>query len=1136
MIRSSLSLFVVLSFLGLPTAFLHAQEFAAQINGVVKDQSGGVVPGAKIVATDIATNVPHTTESNQDGIFHFPALPPARYRVTCSVSGFKTFEQGPITLQVNQIFELNVTLQPGATSEQITVSAEAPPLDTQTASLSQVVTTRSIQNLPLNVRDPMALVGLTAGVVFGPNFGNGGGSDVGRNFFKSDFNVGGGRSGTQEILLDGAPDETSDVNRGVIDPPVDSVQEFSVQTNSFDAQFGRTSGGVVNIITKTGTNEFHGVAYDFERHSVLDANNFFNNRAGLPKVSFQRHQVGGNVGGPIIKNKWFFFGDYEGLRQGYPVTSVDTVPTALQRQGDFSQTFASNGSLIRIYDPSSVITLGNGNRQRSAFPGNVIPASRFSPVAVATMAAYPQANTAGSPLTNQNNYTFSSNSITNSDKYDVRTDATLSQSTRMFVRFSRQHDVREVPGNMPLPIGGGRNTTDTYTQAVADLTHVFSPRLVGDIQTSFTRALAWQFGTSLGFNLTSLNLPAAYASAVSPQFPAFNIGDITGTAYVNGPNGGDDIAQIQPRNVFATKGSLSYQVGKHNLKFGGDWRVLDFNEGQNTTAAGSFVFNRAYTQGPNASQASATSGFGLASFLLGDASSGSVNLVNPISTQGLYYAAFVQDDWKVSDRLTLNLGLRWDVAIGDREKYNRIAYFDPNIVSSLAGPAGLPNLRGQLVWLGDGNPTNQQATDWNNFGPRFGFAYKLDNKSVIRGGYGIFFLPKTVQANGAGAVEAVRQTTMVATLDNGITPNNTINNPFPNGLLPALNDRNPLANVGSSISTSEHPFQNAYSQLWNFGYERELGWGLVVNAYYWGQKSTRLLETWNLDQVPDPYLALGSHLNDQVRNPFYGVVTSGALTGPTISRQQSLLPFPQYTQVTEVYTPAGNSTYEAGTIQLEKRLSPSLTFLNNYTRSKAIDDVRTPMDTYNRRLEKALSTFDTPNIFRFSGVYNIPFGHDRAHGKDANWFVAAVLGDWDLNGIVTVQSGLPVSISRTSVNSGQAVSNGHSAALSNPSISQWFNTGAFSLSPAFTYGNVGPVLPDVFSDGTRNVDMVLVKNFGFHIVDRKITAQFRSEFYNIFNHPLFAAPNGTITSQSFGVVSSQANNPRDIQFGLKLLF
>jgi hypothetical protein len=683
---------------------------------------------------------------------------------------------------------------------------------------------------------------------------------------------------------------------------------------------------------------------------------------------------------------------------------------------------------------------------------------------------------------------------------------------------------------MPLPIGGGRNTNDHYTQAVADLTHVFSPRIVGDLQTSLTRAFALQFGTSLGFNLSSLNLPGSYVAAVSPQFPAFNISDITGTAYVNGPNGGDDIAQIQPRNVFATKGSISDQIGKHSVKFGGDWRILDFNEGQNTTASGSFAFNRGFTQGPNPSQASATSGYGVASFLLGDAASGSVNLVNPISTRGLYYAAFIQDDWKVTDRLTLNLGLRWDVAIGDREKYNRIAYFDPNLTSALAGPANLPNLKGQLVWLGQGNPEDQQATDWTDFGPRFGFAYKVDSKTVVRGGYGIFFLPKTVQANGAGAIEAVRTTSMVASNDNGITPANTINNPFPQGLLPTLNDRNPLANVGSSISTAEHPFKNAYSQLWNVGFERDMGWGIVVTGYYWGQKSTRLLETWNLNQVPDQYLALGSHLNDQVPNPFYGVITSGALTGATISRQQSLLPFPQYTQVTETYTPAGNSTYEAGTIQAEKRLSSTLTFLTNYTRSKAIDDVRTPIDIYNRRLEKSLSTFDTPNLFRLSGVYSIPFGRDRAHGKDVNRFVNAFIGDWDLDGILTIQSGLPVSVSRTAVNNGQ------SAYLSNPTISRWFNTSVFSVAPAFTYGNVGPVLPDVFTDGTKNVDVVLVKNFSVDVRDRKITAQFRSEFYNLFNHPLFAAPNGSVTSQSFGVITSQANNPRDIQFGLKVVF
>jgi hypothetical protein len=754
-------------------------------------------------------------------------------------------------------------------------------------------------------------------------------------------------------------------------------------------------------------------------------------------------------------------------------------------------------------------------------------------VALATLALYPLPNTAGNSITHQNNYAYSSNSITNSDKYDVRADGNLSESTRTFVRFSRQQDVRLAPGNMPDPIGGGRNTTDHYAQAVADLTHVFSPSLVGDIQTSFTRGLAIQYGTSLGYNLASLGLPASYVNQVNPQFPVFNINDITGTGYVNGPNGGDSIAQLQPRNVYATKGSLSYLRGKHSIKIGGDWRILDFNEGQNSNASGTFVFNRGYTQGPNASQASTTSGYGLASFLLGAPASGSVNLINPISTRGLYYAAFIQDDWKVTSRLTLNMGVRWDVAIGDREKYNRIAYFDPNATSPLASAANLPGLKGQLVWLGQGNPKNQQETDWKNFGPRFGLAFKLSDRTVLRGGYGIFFLPKTVQANGAGAIEAVRTSTMVASLDGGITPYNTIGNPFPQGLLPTLNDRDPLANVGSSIATSQNPFRNAYSQMWNGGFERDMGWGIVLSSYYWGSKTTRLLVSWNLNQLPDQYMALGSHLSDQVANPFYGIVNSGIFTSKTISRQQSLLPFPQYTAISQVYVPAGNSTYEAGTIQAEKRLSANLTFLTNYTRSKAIDDVRTPYDTYNRRLEKSLSTFDTPNIFRFSGVYNIPFGRNRMHGKDTNYFVNAILGNWDISGIITVQSGQPIAISTAGR---VARNNGQSAALDDKSIYKWFNTSNFTVAPAYTYGNVGPVLPDVRTDGTRNLDMVLVKNFSVSVFDRKITTEFRSEFYNIFNHAQFASPNATVTSQSFGVITAQANNPRDIQFGLKVAF
>ncbi len=1111
----------LLSFAALPAI---AQTFEAQITGVIKDPSGAVVPNAQLTATNVATGVVYTATSNESGIYRFPTLPPAQYRVSCAVPGFKRFEQGPVTLQVTQVLELNVTLQPGAASEEITVSAAPPPLETQTASLGTVVTTRSIQNLPLNIRDPIALIALTPGVVLGPNFGNGGGNDVGRNFFKSDFNVGGGRSGSQEILMDGAPDTTPDINRGIIDPPVDSVQEFKVQAQTYDAQFGRTSGAVLNVVTKSGTNDLHGVAYDFERHSVLDANTFFNNRSGLNKPSFQRHQFGADAGLPLVKNKWFVFGDYEGLRQGYPLSTITTVPTPLQRQGNFSQTFASNGSLIQIYDPSTLVTLSDGTRQRSPFPGNVIPQSELNPTAVAALNFIPLPNLPGNAITGQNNYIYSSNSTTNSNKWDVRTDLDPDEKTRMFFRFSRQQDVRSVPGVYPLPAGGGRNTTDTYSQAVLDATRIFSPTVVGDLQFSFSRALAAQFGASQGFNLSQLNFAPSFTSVVAPQFPVFNLSDTVGTG-----NASDSFTQYQPRNVFATLGSLSWQRGRHSLKFGADWRVLDFNEGQNSQASGTFNFNRMFTQGPNPVVASATAGYGVASFLLGDASSGSVMAINPISTQGLYYALFVQDDWKVTDKLTLNLGLRWDVNIGDREKYNRIAYFNPTAPSSLAQAAGLPNLTGDLTWIGKGNPSDQTATDWKDLGPRFGLAYSITPKTVLRGGYGIFYIPKIIQANGDGAVEAVRTTPMVATIDN-LTPATSISNPFPQGILPPLNDRDPNANVGASIGAPTHAFRNGYMQSWSFGVQRELPWGLVLDAHYWGMKGTRLLETWNIDQLPDQYLSLGSHLNDLVPNPFYGVISAGALSGPTISRQQSLLPFPQYTAVQQVYVPAGNSTYEAGTFQVEKRLSATLTFLAAYTRSKAIDDIRTPLDIYNRRLEKGLSTFDVPNQFRLSGVYSIPFGRDRAFGKSLNKVVNAMFADWDLNGILTLQSGLPVAIGRPSVNNGQ------SAHLDNPSIYQWFNTSVFTVAQPFTFGNVGPVLPDVRTAPVRNVDAVLVKNFKTSLKDHDINVQFRSEFYNLFNHAQFGTPNGTVTSQTFGQITSLANNPRDIQFGLKVVF
>ena len=1117
---------------------LQAQTFQARVTGAVTDTSGAVVPGAKVVAKDLATGATATSVSNDTGNYNLPYLRPAVYRVTCEVPGFKRFEQGPVTLQVNQVLEINIALQPGKVTEQVNVTASAAPLATETGSLSQVVTTRSIQSLPLNVRDPFGLIALTPGAVMGSNFGIGGGSgDVGRSWWNGDFYVGGGRSGSQELLVDGAPVTSGDGNKALVNPPLDSVQEFSVQANNFSAQFGRSSGAVLNMIFKSGTNDVHGVVYDFDRHSITDANNFFNNAHGVPMPSWQRHQFGGNLGGPLKKGKWFLFGDYEGMRQATPMTVIDTVPTAAQRQGDFSKTFTSSGALITIYDPSTLVTLPGGGYQRTAFSNNIIPTASLNPVAVAAANYYPTPNLSGNAVTGANNFIYSAYQGITTNKYDFRSDVNFSVATRMFARFSQDKETRPTPGYMPLPLGGGRFTKDHFTLAILDFTHVFSPTTVADVNISGARGLANQVGTSLGFDLSSLKLPSSFIAKASPQFPYFNIADVSPTGY-DTSNSASNVVQNQPRNVFAVLASVSHQRGKHSLKFGEDSRWIHFNEGQNQAASGSFSFTRGFTQGPNPVQASATAGYGFASFLLGDAASGSINQLQNWSTAGAYYGFFAQDDWRVTNHLTLNLGLRWEVNIGDSEKYNRLAIWDPTAASPLASNPGLSNLKGVVKWVGKENPNDTLATGWRGLGPRLGFAYTFNNKTVIRGGYGIVVLPRMVYGSGNGAIGALRTTTMVTSLD-GLTPYNTLSNPFPSGILPAVNDRNALANVGSSVTLAEHPTALPYSQMWSFGIQRELPGGLVLDVHYWGDKITHL-STANtgvggstaiaINQLPDQYLSLGTQLNQLVTNPFAGLGLGGVLAGAQISRQQSLLPFPQYTGISQVEGVWGDSMYEAGSIQIERRLSSTLTFTGVYTRAKSIDNERSPLDAYNLHAERGLNSFDVPNNFRLSWVYSIPYGHGRAHGGNLNWIANAFIGGWDFDSFVTLMSGFPIAIGRPSLNKGQ------SAKLSNPTISKWFDTSVFSVAPAYTFGSVGPVLPDVRTDWTRNIDSVLVKNFGFAVRSREVTAQLRFEAFNLFNTAQFGAPNGTVTSTSFGQVTSQANAPRDLQFALKFVF
>jgi hypothetical protein len=538
------------------------------------------------------------------------------------------------------------------------------------------------------------------------------------------------------------------------------------------------------------------------------------------------------------------------------------------------------------------------------------------------------------------------------NKYDIRADFSPTEKTKYFGRYSRQTDTRNSPGVLP-PQEAGTYTDDHYTQIVLGASHVFRDDLFGEIGTSFSRALAVQQGGLAEYDPTEVGYPSSFTSLISKQLPYFNTSDVTSLQMKSIVG-----QQHQPRNTYATHVTFSYQHGRNAIKFGAETRSLYFNEYQNANSSGTFNFTRGFTQGPVATQSSTTAGFGFASLLLGYPGAGTVLKVQAVSSEGLYYAGFLQDDIRVLSNFTINAGIRYEITKGTREKYNRIATFDPNATSPLATTLGISTLKGAVNWVGGSNPKDQLETNYMDFGPRIGFSYQPNRRMTIRGGYGLFFLPRSVASNGAGALETSVTTNMVTTLDGGLTPYNTLNNPYPSGILTPANDRSSLANVGSTMTIPSRGFKDPYAQLFSFGIQEELPAGIVLEAYYWGNKGTHMITSSNINQLPDKYLSLGSVLTNPVPNPFYGYITSGTLSAKNITQQQSLLPYPQYLDITQINETVGASNYHAATIKAEKRISKALTFLSSFTWQKSLDNLGTPYNTYHRDWEYSLSAFD----------------------------------------------------------------------------------------------------------------------------------------------------------------------------------
>lgn len=1116
-----------------------AQTITGTITGVVKDGSGGVLPGATMTMTQLETNRQEVASSGIDGRYRSLPLPLGTYRVEASLSGFKSALQSGVMLTLDEVARVDFVLELGTVQEAVEVTAQAPLVEPNTSTLGKLVDNRRIAELPLNTRNVYSLIFLTPGVA----------GTIGNAYGDLRYTINGARPRSSDTLIDGVTATFPTVTGGVgisVFPSVDAIQEFKVLGATYPAEFGRSLGSIVNVVYKSGSNQLHGSGYEFVRSSKFDARNFFQKQRGEKLSDFSRHQFGGALGGPIQSDKMFFLGSFEGLRESAFASSTLNVPTDLERQGDFSRSFAANGQLIRIFNPFTTRANPAGGFIRDQFPDNKIPRELWDPVAMNVLRYYPKPNQPGDPVTGRNNYVASGSANLNTNNTDVRVDRNFRTNGRGFMRYSHRFvetaPLQAFPGE--LAIAEGRVIEENRVHNfVAEYNHTVNRSTLVTARLGFARTLFVYNNQGLGFLPSQLGLPASIDKAVDRQmFPAF--GAIN---YVS--LGGND----HRYNAFMSYPllvSLTKTVSRHTWKTGIDARMIRVNVWE-ARAAGTFNFSAAMTQGPNPNTASSTAGNSIASLLLGTGTATNTLIQNwkNVASQNFYVAPYIQDDWRVTDRLTLNLGVRYDLETPRTERYDRMNYFDPNARSPLA--ARVPqfsDLRGGLVFVGvDGNSRWQYETDRNNISPRLGGAFQVDDKTVVRAGYAHAYGASYQQANGTVGPFGFRTENLwVATLD-GITPFRLLRDPYPDGFRPSPGaSEGLLTGVGSTLQAPLHDgTRTPWNRQWNVTLQRELPWRTAVEVAYVGtgghDLQTNSESGLNINQLDPQYLALGSALNQLVPNPFYGIVNSGALVAPQVSRAQLLRPYPQFTDIIPLQFTGATSIYHALQTSVNRRMSGGLMLAGSYVWSRALEEGESHQNSYDVRASRSVASYDIPHRLVLSALYEIPYGHARHFGASAPAALDAVLGGWQINGIITVQSGTPLTI--TASNTAGLFNpvtrpnwNGQDPRLAGDRedrLQRWFDTSAFSQPAAFTFGNAGATVPLLRTDSVRNVDVSVFKHF---TLSGRARLQARLEVFNALNRVQFAAPTVSVTSSSFGVVSAQANTPRQMQFGLKALW
>ncbi|MDX2039891.1 MAG: TonB-dependent receptor [Acidobacteriota bacterium] len=1119
------------------SAMASAQSFTGTIVGTVKNSNGEVISGAQVIITEVQTNKQVTVTTNSDGYYNSPPLTVGQYRVEARMTGFRSAVRNNLVLQIQQSLGADFTLEVGQVSETVEVTAQTPVLETTSSVLGKVVDNRRILELPLNTRNVYSLIFLTPGVS----------GSIGNNYNQMSYSVNGARPTMMDTVIDGVTASFPTVNgfTGIsIFPSVDAIQEFKVMGATYPAEFGRSLGSVLNVVFKSGTNQFHGSAYEFLRNSVFDANNWFENRAGRELGSFKRSQFGGHATGRIIKDKTFFMGSFEGLRARNFARSIRTVPTVEQRNGDFSKTFNQAGALIRVFNPFTTRANPSGGFIRDQFTDNKIPTNLIDPVALNILKFYPLPNQPGDANTNANNYLASGSTQTNLDNYDFRIDHRISETQSFFARYSHRY-TEDVPLKAfpeAITIAEGRVIQENRARNfVAEYSKTLSPTTVWTSRLGFARTLFVFSNQGLGFKPSSLGLPASIDGVVDRQmFPAVSVAGMTGL-------GGND-HRFNAFMSYPFVNTVTKTIGNHNWKFGGEIRMIRVNvwEARN---AGTFGFNAGMTQGPNPNTASSSAGLGFASFLLGTGSTGNTLIQGwkNVAAQSFYYAGYAQDDWRVNNKLTLNLGIRYDYDSPRTERYNRMNFFDLNAPSPLASrQTDFPNLKGGVSFVGVGdNPRHQYFKDTNNLAPRLGLAYQVNDKTVVRAGYSHIFGPSNQAAQGTVGPFGFRIEYPWQTTVDGITPFNLLRNPYPNGFraLPGAAD-GLLTQVGGNLESVLQDTITPWSQQWNLNIQRQLPWQANVEVAYVGTRGLQLSRNGegglNLNQLDPKHLALGSQLNQSVPNPFFGLGTLGFFTSRTTSRGQLLRPYPQFTTLTPLYSSGASSNYHALQITFGKKLAKGMMIDGNYTWAKNIEEGLSHQDSYNLRASRGLATIDIAHRFVVSYLYELPFGKGRKFGSKTSSAVDAVIGGWQFNGITTFQSGTPLTITANNTAGlfnplTRPNTNGRDANLTgkvDERLNRYFDTSVYSQPAAFTFGNVGPTV-NIRNDGIKSFDLSLFKQF--RPLER-MAVQFRVEALNAFNTPRFGGPNTSVTSTTFGQITSQANAPRQLQFGLKLLW